>query len=310
MDVTDLGRTDPRVGRGARASRERARAVRSPALGMLGIGTALFAASRLLSIPLLAPSPPATFERARDPEDLLVEAALAQDLARHDLVVRQQLLDDLRATFATAESNDDTLVEQAIALGLDRSDSIVRRRLANLMRLRAESAAWTREPAPDEVAARLAVLRAHEVVRERMTIEHVFFDRARYDVTALAEILSRTRRALEQSRVQVAEAGDPHPLPARTSSLSAEEIAARLGERVAHALAAAETGRWVGPVSDATGDHLVRVVERHPAPSPSDELLREHARRSLRAEAAEKAHADAITSLRAASQPESAPIAR
>lgn len=232
--------------------------LRSPLAHFVALGLLLFTGSQLgddreaaalsLEVP---PGLDANQGRAWVEESLLVEAALAHGLHRHDPVVRRRLVANLR--FAGVEGDETTLLASAERLDMARHDPVVRRRLAT--RLLA-----TRKPIPavDDLAAWYAAHASQFRTPPRRDFSHVW--------------IPDIRRSYPSAR-----------LPRRLTRTQAR-LSAALGERFATDVFTAPVGQWVGPVASPLGQHLVFVHKRHLGAVPPLAAVRRAAIARRRAE--------------------------
>ncbi|HKY93093.1 MAG TPA: peptidylprolyl isomerase [Nevskiaceae bacterium] len=205
-------------------------------------------------------------------EELMVREALRLRLDRGDPVVRERLLANLEfLDGTTADSDPERRLEQARRLGMPARDPVTRRRLVQLMEARFASRG---EPTPADLAAFLARHADRYAHPERRAFRQVFFSRdtrgarTHADAQAALDALSAGGPAAPRATGDAFLAGDAFP-PMDTGT-----IATRLGAELADAVARAPTGRWVGPVASAWGEHLLIVDEVVPAAAATLDAVR------------------------------------
>ncbi len=224
-------------------------------------------------------------------EEILYREALRRGLDRDDAVVRQRLIRNMRFLEPETSLEDEALYRQALDLGLDREDVVVRRRLVERMRRVLVSETPIVKPGTAELQAYLVDQGERFAIPARVRLEQIHFDEAEAAAQALAQI----RRGEGDGR---ALRGDPLPLPRKLPSLSARELAGRLGPDFAARAFALEPGRWTGPVPTSYGHSLVWVHERSPERSPELEEVRLRVLGEWRAEREAEALEAALERLR------------
>lgn len=158
------------------------------------------------------------------------------------------------------------LYREALRLGLDRDDTIVRRRLAQKMTFMLEDSAAVALPTDQELEAYHAAQSERYRETRRTTFVHVFLsDDRRADPAADARALLDELTSGDDWR----QLGDPFMLLREYADRTDREIGELFGGRFAAALSDLTTGAWRGPIRSAYGTHLVRVVARTEARTPS-----------------------------------------
>ena len=207
---------------------------------------------------------------------LWLEQAFAIGLHEFDSVVRQRLILNMRFLEGDSSASDAELVDRAIELGMDKSDTVVQRRLID--RVQAIIRARVRASPPDE-----ATLAAHyEATREQwrepplLDLSHVYLSRDRRGDATRADaraLLARLERESPDPETAIA-LGDPFLAGHRLRGATPNRIIARLGPDFAAGVAEAPSGRWLGPIESAFGQHLVWIHERIPSRVPDLEEIR------------------------------------
>lgn len=235
-------------------------------------------------------------------DELLYREGLRRGLDRDDGVIRQRLIQDMRFLEPENASSDDALYRQALELGLDREDVVVRRRLVEKMRRHVLTQAPIPRPADGELEGYLAEQADRFVIPARVRLDQVHFDEPERAQAAL-EALAAGQLEAQALR------GDPLPLPRRLPSLSARELAGRLGPAFAARSFELPPGRWSGPVGSSYGHSLVFVHDQTPKRMPRLDEVRARVEGEWLAEREALALEAALGKLRAQAGLESASAA-
>ncbi|MEZ0496941.1 peptidyl-prolyl cis-trans isomerase [Sphingomonas sp. IW22] len=178
-----------------------------------------------------------------------------------DAAAKARLIDDYVA--------NELLFREAVARGMHMTDKATKQRLID--RVRFMIAGVPAEPSED---ALIGYYTAHpELYRAepRMSVQHVFFERAPGDPAGL----------LARLRAGGTVAGDDfwmgHDLPDYGISM----LRGMFGTAFLKRLEAAKAGEWFGPVQSTRGWHFARVTERGPAralpyPEARDQVLQDY----------------------------------
>ncbi len=223
-------------------------------------------------------------------EAVLLEAALARDLAARDPVARRRLVQNMRFAGGDLERDEAALVREAHELGMHRSDPVVRRRL--VQRLRLEAAARARATPPSEEVLQAYLDRHAERFTEparRQLLQVPFRDEPR-----ARDALAR----LDPGSAEPLPSGDPLPMARALPSSSAEELGRQLGPAFARRAFSLPETRWSGPVRSPYGWHLVFVVSAEPERRSPLATVRAEVREALLAERADRAVAAEVARLR------------
>lgn len=210
-------------------------------------------------------------------EEILYREALRRGLDRDDSVVRQRLIRNMRFLEPENSADDETLYRQALDLGLEREDIVVRRRMVERMRRILVAETPIARPNARELETYLAGQSARFVIPARVRLEQVHFD----DAAAASAALAASRGGDPAGKEL---RGDPLPLPRKLPSLSARELAGRLGPGFAERAFEIEPGSWTGPIPTSYGHSLVFVHARSPAREPDLEEVRQRVLGEWRAE--------------------------
>ena len=188
---------------------------------------------------------------------------------------------------------DEVYYREGRAAGLDRDDVIIRRRVRQKMEFLAEDIAAA-DPSEEQLAAYLASNIERFRTEDRLTFHHVFLSAARRggaleeDAKQIAATLVHTNASVEAA----ANIGDPFLLGETFRQMPQSEVVRTFGEGFAKQLAAAEAGRWQGPISSSFGAHFIFVDERARGSLPPLDTVREAVQRewlnARRVEAEEK----------------------
>ena len=226
------------------------------------------------------------------PNEIVVDSArvdvLATQFARtRQRVPTEQELQGLVENYV----RDEVLYREGRALGLDRDDPVVR----NRMRLRVELIADTASPELSEQDAQawFDEHRERYAAPARFDFRQAFFAPATHGERLDADIGEALRALGASGKVDAAALGDASLLPAALQGVTTADVAAQFGDEFAAALAAAPTGRWVGPVRSAYGLHLVRVDAREEGEAVTLAAVRAEVERDVR-DARTRAASDAF----------------
>jgi len=230
-------------------------------------------------------------------EEMLWREARALALDFGDGSVRRRLLEKARAVSRDPRRDPDELLREAYDLGLD-DDVVLRRLLAGKMRLllQQESAGGAIEEA--EIAAYRERHRERFEQPGRVTLTHVFLDRARRGQAAESEARALLASLSSSSPPPPASVSDPFPLGQRLIAYTDAQLAGRFSKPFAEQVLALEPGRWSEPLASPYGLHLVRVEERLPPRLAPLDSLRATIRLALAKERAAENLAAGLARLR------------
>lgn len=311
------------------------RALRSPLLHFIVIGSALFAVDRIGDEPAAGPTirisanevsaieaewvqrmgrPPdakilSALVSARVDDELWLHEARALGWHRTDAIVQRRLLRNQRFLTPDVAITDTVLLERAYQQGMDVSDVVVRRRLLERMRLLIASAARTKPPTDTELAAWLESHPDDFVQSPQVKLSHVFLSRDRRgeslarDAEALATRL-RDEGATPEQGVRL---GDPFLLSSHLPLWPEETIARQLGAEFAVGAMRAPSLRWSDPIGSSYGRHVVWIHERTPARMPTLEEVRRSVEADLMRDRERAALREHLVQLRARARIEIAP---
>lgn len=158
---------------------------------------------------------------------------------------------------------DELLVREARALGLDRADPIVRRRLTQKLRFALEDDDGVDDPGDEVLAAWVDEHAALYRRPPRRAFTHVFAAGLDAAARSRAEALA----AALDGGADPAGLGDAFPHGARQGPADGAAFAARFGEELAQAVAAAPTDRWIAARS-RFGWHALRITDERPGQLP------------------------------------------
>ncbi|HYC00880.1 MAG TPA: peptidyl-prolyl cis-trans isomerase [Candidatus Limnocylindrales bacterium] len=237
-------------------------------------------------------------------EEILYREALARGVDRDNTIVRERVVESMRALTGSKIVDEEALFQQGVALGIDRSDLVIRRHLAATMRLLVTAPARMEPVRDTDLAALLERDSARMRLPARTSLTHVFVSsrRGAQQAQAAAERMlerlrggeaaardsgpMRGRRNTADERMVErdgggkdaatdADAGDPFMLGSGMRERTDVDLDATFGAGFAAAVAAAPVGTWIGPVRSAYGLHLVRVDARIASEVPSLSAVRE-----------------------------------
>jgi hypothetical protein len=227
------------------------------------------------------PAELAGMKRTELEQDMLFQRALTLDLHRHDPVVQQRLLLNLRFLgLADANKSDADLFEQALEMRLHLSDEVVRRRMIQVMEQLIVASNPPAAPTDEEI---LAAFKTRSVELERpprYSLQHLYFNREREsDVPSIARRIRdgamTPQQALPLSSPFLHGYSFRHQTPEQLARIFGAVFVDKLaGESMA-------PGVWIGPLRSAFGWHLVWLDEVSPARPARLEEVREQLARDL-----------------------------
>jgi PPIC-type PPIASE domain len=239
--------------------------LREPLFQFLVLGGALFGLSHFVDR-----------NKAEAPDKIVVSSARIDNLA-----------DGFARTWRRPPSNeemqgliddyirDEVFYREGRAAGLDRDDVIIRRRVRQKMEFLAEDAS-SPEPGDDQLAAYLQANPARFKADDRLTFRQVFLRANRRERTInddskqIADTLAHLGATGDTTSL-----GDPFLLGEEFKAVSQTDVVGIFGDDFARHLAAAEPGRWQGPISSSFGQHFVYISERIPGSVPPLAAIRE-----------------------------------
>jgi hypothetical protein len=253
----------------------------------------------ILVVDVAAGSDPATIERAIE-EAVLVDAALELGLPWSDPFVRARLVTDIRASDPDAvAASDEAILQRARQLDLLRAHPVVRARVAEAMRRRIEHGEAIAPPTDAELEA---YLRAHADRYARppsLDFRHVFLSAARRGNALDTDARDLAARLVDARLDDADGLGDPSLLVRDRVAATPASIDAAFGPGTGEAIAAAEPGRWVGPIRGAYGAHVVFVRAHRPGGLPALAEVEDRVRADLLADLRRAARERGVQALRA-----------
>jgi hypothetical protein len=214
--------------------------------------------------------------------------------------VRARLLAEIRASDPDAvAASDDAVLQRAGQLDLVRAHPVVRARVAEAMRRRIEHGEAF---APPTAADLETYLRAHAERYARppsLDFRHVFLSASRRGDALDTDARDLAARLVD-ARLHDAEGlGDPSLLARDRVAATPAAIDAAFGPGTGEAIAAAEPGRWVGPIRGAYGAHVVFVRAHRPGGLPALAEVEDRVRADLRVDLRRAARERGVQALRA-----------
>lgn len=167
---------------------------------------------------------------------------------------------------------EEVLYREAMRLGLDKDDAVIRRRLRMKMELLAKDLVDAIEPAD---AVLDAYYRDHindYTLPAKYSFEQIYFNSdQRPEVAEDARlVLAKLTAGEDPSKL-----GDSNLLQREYKNISDERIDRLFGSSFVLQLAELEPGQWLGPVTSAYGEHLVRINAYQPATTAPLESIRD-----------------------------------
>lgn len=177
---------------------------------------------------------------------------------------------------------DEILFREGSALGLERDDAVVRQRVIEKMRALARPTE-TAPPTRAELEAWFAAYPHRFRQAPKVAFEQIYFDgkrRAARGEDVQAAVGAALARVRDPNAVG-AVTGDDFVLSRRWEATPEPQIVNVFGEPFAKRLMTVTIGEWTGPLESQYGLHLVRVSERLAARMPSFEEAETNVRADL-----------------------------
>ena len=189
----------------------------------------------------------------RDDYHIIIDLPLLEKLAAQ-WQGQTQRLPDANELDALVEGyvREEILVREASRLSLDHDDVIIRRRLAQKYEFFLVNADVSADPDADTLQKFFDANRARYRLPETFSFNHVFFENeneARAAATQLNTDESNWRSL-----------GRPFMLNRSYRTVTADRLAAEMGDAFVVALRGLPEARWSGPVASAYGAHAVKLV--------------------------------------------------
>jgi len=229
--------------------------------------------------------------------DMLFQRALEFELHLHDTVVYQRLLRNMRFLGLGEGESDQALYEQALEMRLHLGDEVVKRRMVQVME-QLLLAGYPPNPVTKEQVFAEFERRTDELRRQqRLSIEHIYFARARED-EAGSVIASIEQQQLTPQ--QARQFSSPFLPGYQFDYQSPDQLARHFGAAFVKNLleAGPQPGKWVGPIRSTYGLHYVWVEAIEPGRDATFEEVRGQLRRDLESAARTDALASAIERMR------------
>ena len=223
----------------------------------------------------------AGLKRTELEQDMLFQRALTLDLHRHDPVVQQRLLLNLRFLgLADADSSDADLFQQALDMRLHLGDEVVRRRMIQVMEQLIVASNPPAAPTDAEIEAAFEARSAELERPPRYSLQHVYFNREREpDVPDIALRIRDSAMTPQQALPLSSPFLHGHAFRHQTPEQLARTFGAVFVDRLMGESTA--TGVWIGPLRSAYGLHLVWLDDVTPARPAQLEEVREQLARDL-----------------------------
>ncbi len=174
---------------------------------------------------------------------------------------------------------DEIFYREGRAAGLDRDDFVIRRRVRQKMEFLAEDIAAV-DPSEEQLAAYLASNPERFRTEDRLTFHHIFLSATRRgsaleaDSRQFAATLLHTNATRETASI-----GDPFLLGETFLDMPQSDVVRTFGDGFGKQLAAADPGRWQGPISSSFGVHFIFIDERTTGLLPPLNTVREAVQR-------------------------------
>lgn len=213
-------------------------------------------------------------------DSILFREALRQDLHLKDPLVVQRLLSD--ADFLGIPGSDSEKLERAYQLRLYEGDEVIRRQLIQRVEAIGRRKLVSASEPSDAELKRVYLEHSQRWLRaQQITLEHIFFS------VDQGEALARAKQAKTELQAGQAINGDPFLQGFKFMVETPAELDRRMGRGFANKVLTAyqsqsskeaPSKRWLGPISSAYGQHLVRVHEFRSAYQQSFDSVRNEVR--------------------------------
>nr|WP_010131044.1 peptidylprolyl isomerase [Microbulbifer agarilyticus] len=172
---------------------------------------------------------------------------------------------------------EEVLYREALNMGLDQNDAVIRRRLRTKMEFLAKDLVDAIEPS-EQILQQFHQANVQDYTNPaQYTFEQIFLDSDKR-----AEVAEDARMVL----TRLTAGRDPRALGDRTlldfqfKSVTPDRIDRTFGSDFSLQLIDLPTNEWIGPLTSAYGEHLVRITEMVPAEQPAfaevrDQVLRD-----------------------------------
>lgn len=160
---------------------------------------------------------------------------------------------------------EEVLYREAVKMGLDENDTVIRRRMRMKMEFLAKDLVDAIEPSEQVLERYYASNIEKYTLPARYSFEQVFLNSdERTEVAEDARIILTKLTAGKDPRAL----GDPNMLQYRFENISAERIDRLFGSDFSLQFIDLETDQWIGPLTSAFGEHLVRISTAEPSRQP------------------------------------------
>ncbi|WP_105101825.1 peptidyl-prolyl cis-trans isomerase [Microbulbifer pacificus] len=166
---------------------------------------------------------------------------------------------------------EEVLYREAVKMGLDKDDTVVRHRMRMKMELLARDLVNTIEPAEPVLRDYHRRNAQKYTLPAQYTFEQIFLDS------------NKREQAAEDARLiltKLTAGGNPHKLgdstllPFHFDAASAARIDRQFGADFSRQLLELPKNQWVGPLTSAYGEHLVKISAHNPQREPAFNEIR------------------------------------
>ena len=221
--------------------------------------------------------------------DMLFQTGVSMGLHRHDSVVYQRLLRNMRFLGLDDDKSDEELYQQALDMRLHLGDEVVKRRVIQVMEQLLLAANPPQAPSEGEVRAEFEQRQDELRHPPRYSITQLYFNRERQP-----QMPAVIQRISQESLTPAAalELSSPFLSGYSFERQTPDQLARHFGSAFVLNLEAAnpEAQQWVGPVTSTYGQHYVWVDAIEPARDATLEESRALVERDLES----RARADAL----------------
>ncbi len=191
---------------------------------------------------------------------------------------------------------------EALAMELGREDVIVRQRLVQKLRFLVEEVATAQAPSDEELRELFDQMSERFLEPERFSFSHVYFRNTREDArTDAQQSLEQLQGAADKSPQQL---GDPFMRRYHYANQDKPQITESFGGAFAAQVSSLSPGRWHGPFQSVYGWHLVKLSEKRDSYIPAFDQVRGSVMAEWYQQQRDKANDEAFARLRKAYQVE------
>jgi hypothetical protein len=222
-------------------------------------------------------------------DELLYRHALQLRLDRGHPGIRTRLIQLARFVTDDPGVTDDLLHQEALALGLMTADIVIRRQLVSQMRLVAASVPLESEPrgvSDDDLGEYLALHPSKFSRPDSFDFSHIYFSKAKRGAGAERDARRVLTDLVASGEQQASDPsyGDPFLRGLHFRSVPKKKVGAIFGPAFAEAVQNGGDSTWLGPIASPYGWHLLKVRQRSVAEAPELGQVRQAVMEAVKAE--------------------------